>query len=119
MNSSQTPPDPRPADRPGCVTIRCRENGPLVVELPAVGVELRVTDHTGEAFALPTHKRAVALCRCGQTGSRPFCDGSHKPQGFAAADLAVNRIAAADLATGRPSPAGKPASGETPGETLR
>jgi len=30
----------------------------------------------------------VALCRCGQTRSRPFCDGSHKTCDFRAADLA-------------------------------
>jgi hypothetical protein len=37
-------------------------------------------------------------------------------KGFAAADLAAHRLAAADLATDRPSPAGK---GETLGETPR
>ena len=88
---SDQPPRPAPPGSP-VVTIRCRENGPLVVELPVVAgqaeVGLRVTDHTGQEFPLPGHKRAVALCRCGQTGTRPFCDGSHKDCGFAATDLA-------------------------------
>ena len=74
------------------VTIRCREHGPLVVELPGgpdgPTVALRVTDHLGQAFPVPAHKRAVALCRCGQTKSPPFCDGAHKTCGFSAANLA-------------------------------
>jgi len=71
------------ASRRMSVTIRCREHGPLVVELP-VGAALRVTDHLGREFPLPTHKQGVALCRCGQSGSKPFCDGSHKDYGFTA-----------------------------------
>ncbi|MEX0670429.1 MAG: CDGSH iron-sulfur domain-containing protein [Pirellulales bacterium] len=63
---------------PGCVTIRCREHGPLVVEMPTEGgLRLRVTDADGHELPLPDHKRAVALCRCGQTATKPFCDGSH------------------------------------------
>ena len=76
----------------GCVTIRCREDGPLVVELPAsgdaAGPGFRVIDHTGAEFALPQGKRAVALCRCGHSGNRPFCDGSHRGQGFESRELA-------------------------------
>lgn len=73
----------------GHVTIRCRLDGPLVVELPPEGgVALRVIDHAGGEFPLPTGKRAVALCRCGQTATKPWCDGSHKACGFSAADTA-------------------------------
>ena len=76
----------------GFVTLRCREDGPLVVELPvlvaAAGPGFRVVDHTGAEFALPEGKRAVALCRCGHSGTRPFCDGSHRAHGFEARELA-------------------------------
>lgn len=74
-----------PRTPPGVVTIRCRENGPLVVEMP-LGPDgqpqrLRVTDHHGQELPLPGQKRAVALCRCGHSGTRPWCDGSHKAHG--------------------------------------
>ena len=78
-----------PAD---AITIRCREHGPLVVEMPTggafQGLRLRVTDHEGREFSVPVGKQAVALCRCGQSGNRPFCDGSHKKCGFEAAERA-------------------------------
>ncbi len=84
-----TPAGPAPE---AVVVIRCREHGPLVVELPAAAegqtVSLRVTDHRGGDFPLPDRKRLVALCRCGQTRTRPFCDGSPRNCGCEAADLA-------------------------------
>lgn len=77
---------------PDAVTIRCREHGPLVVEMPSgdefQAIRLRVTDHEGREFPLPAVKKAVALCRCGQSATRPFCDGSHKACGFVAGEQA-------------------------------
>ncbi len=82
------------AAQPLVTTIRCREHGPLVIELPLDQQgrplsAIRVNDHLGQAFQLPSHKRAVALCRCGQSATRPFCDGSHRNCGFQAAETAV------------------------------
>lgn len=70
------------------VTIRLRENGPLVVNLDS-GVTVNVIDHLGQAFTLPTNKPTVALCRCGQSKNKPFCDGAHKMCGFLAGETAV------------------------------
>ena len=65
------------------VTIRLRDNGPLVVEGP-----MTVVDAEGNKFAIPADKPAVALCRCGHSQRKPFCDGGHKAAGFVAADRA-------------------------------
>lgn len=65
------------------VVIRCREHGPLVIQGP-----FKLVDHLGQEFVLPTDKPAVALCRCGGSGKKPFCDGSHRHNGFAACELA-------------------------------
>ena len=65
------------------ITIRMRENGPIV--LPA---KFQIVDHLGNEFVLPAGKENVALCRCGHSKSKPFCDGSHKGCGFLAAETA-------------------------------
>jgi CDGSH iron-sulfur domain-containing protein 3 len=61
------------------ITIRLRPHGPLVIEGP-----FRLVDSRGAEFEIPTNKPAVALCRCGQSAKKPFCDGSHKFCGFLA-----------------------------------
>ena len=65
------------------VKIRLRDNGPMVIE---GGVE--ITDADGNAFPTNPDKPVVALCRCGATKNRPFCDGAHNQCGFEAADRA-------------------------------
>ena len=65
------------------VTIRIRDNGPLLVE----GL-VTLLDAEGNAYSLDPTKPTLALCRCGVSGNRPFCDGSHNRCGFAAAERA-------------------------------
>jgi len=65
------------------VTIRCRLNGPLLVS-----GNVTIVDHEGNPFPLKSDKPAIALCRCGVSGSKPFCDGSHRECGFVGDQLA-------------------------------
>jgi len=66
------------------VTIKVRDNGPLLVEGP-----FTLVDADGNSFQIDASKPAIALCRCGESANRPFCDGSHKACGFAAAERAL------------------------------
>ena len=68
------------------LVIRCRENGPLVI----LGT-VKIVDHHGNEFPIPAGKEAVALCRCGQSRNKPFCDGSHRTCGFHAPETAPPR----------------------------
>jgi CDGSH-type Zn-finger protein len=65
------------------LVIRCRENGPLVIQ-----GAIRVVDHLGNEFAIAPGKDTLALCRCGHSKTKPFCDGSHRTCGFQGAELA-------------------------------
>jgi CDGSH-type Zn-finger protein len=66
------------------ITIRCRENGPYVIQ-----GAVTVIDHLGNAFTPPPGKDTIALCRCGQSNNKPFCDGTHRSCGFQAAQTAL------------------------------
>ncbi len=57
---------------PEDVTILVRLNGPYRVYGP-----FRLVDADGNEFELPPGEWVV-LCRCGNSASKPFCDGTHK-----------------------------------------
>ena len=52
-------------------------NGPYLIRGP-----FTLVDQDGEEIEVG--RRVVALCRCGRSQSRPFCDGTHKLVGFEA-----------------------------------
>lgn len=54
------------------VKITCRPNGPFLVEGP-----VNLIDSAGNSIPLDPNKKVFALCRCGHSASKPFCDGSH------------------------------------------
>lgn len=57
------------------VTVTACANGPLIVR-----GDIDLVDEQGRP--LDGRRRTVALCRCGASATRPFCDGSHKSIGF-------------------------------------
>ena len=65
------------------ITIRLRRNGPYVIESD----EVKVVDWNGVQY--PVSRRPIALCRCGASSTKPFCDGTHSRTGFQAAEGAV------------------------------
>ena len=65
------------------VNIKIRDNGPLVVE-----GEFRLVDANGQE--VPVKK--AALCRCGGSTTKPFCDGTHSKIGFQGAAAAVQEV---------------------------
>jgi len=64
------------------VTIKIKENGPYVIE-----GDFTLVDANGNE--VPLSKRA--LCRCGGSTTKPFCDGTHSKIGFQGAIAAVEK----------------------------
>lgn len=62
--------------------IRIRDDGPLLVD----GDDVVIEDADGGVFA--SSGRPFALCRCGASSNKPFCDGSHRQIAFQAANRA-------------------------------
>ena len=54
------------------------ENGPYLVN--------NLTNLANQKGAVTT-KENMALCRCGGSANKPFCDGTHKSNGFSSAKL--------------------------------
>jgi CDGSH-type Zn-finger protein len=52
-------------------------NGPYLIRGP-----FTLVDQDGAEIEV--RRRVVALCRCGRSQTRPFCDGTHKAIGFEA-----------------------------------
>ncbi len=62
--------------------INALDNGPYLVKGAVV-----VVDAEGNRF--PSDRQTIALCRCGASTTKPFCDGTHSKIGFRAAERAV------------------------------
>ncbi|HTS54522.1 MAG TPA: CDGSH iron-sulfur domain-containing protein [Burkholderiales bacterium] len=62
--------------RDGTVRVKPSKNGPLLIE-----GNLEVVTGTGRTIL---RTRNTALCRCGGSANKPYCDGTHARIGFAA-----------------------------------
>jgi CDGSH-type Zn-finger protein len=67
---------------PSLVEIKVRDNGPYKVTGP-----VRLVDVDGNAWEVE-EGRAIALCRCGHSRTKPFCDRSHREAGFESCERA-------------------------------
>ncbi|WP_020015549.1 CDGSH iron-sulfur domain-containing protein [Promicromonospora sukumoe] len=59
----------------GEATVVACPDGPLLVR-----GSFTIVDQSGDP--VPRHRATVALCRCGGTAIAPWCDGTHKVNGF-------------------------------------
>ena len=80
-HSSPVPDPPEDADpaseHVAGATITPYRDGPLIVR-----GDFRLTDQDGAE--IEPGRDTIALCRCGKSGIKPFCDGTHKRAGFSA-----------------------------------
>jgi len=65
--------------------IQCKENGPYLIKGP-----LEIVDPTGQVVTIGDGKTA-ALCRCGGSTNKPYCEGTHSRTGFQASEAAVQQ----------------------------
>ncbi|HUN28873.1 MAG TPA: CDGSH iron-sulfur domain-containing protein [Alphaproteobacteria bacterium] len=63
------------------VVIKVRENGPYLVS-----GRVRLIDADGNPYTVSEN---FVLCRCGGSALKPFCDGSHRENGFCATQRAT------------------------------
>jgi CDGSH-type Zn-finger protein len=84
---------PEPSDVPAPgegATITPYRDGPLIVR-----GDFRLVDQDGAE--IDPGRGTIALCRCGKSGIKPFCDGTHKRAGFSAPSAPSRPRPAANL----------------------
>jgi len=62
--------------------IKAAKNGPYLIPGPVTYTDAEGKEHTTEG-------KMVALCRCGHSANKPFCDGTHRTIGFEADEVVL------------------------------
>lgn len=61
------------------VNVQILKNGPIIIR-----GDVTLKNAEGHDIELPSLGGSLALCRCGGSKKKPFCDGEHKKIGFEA-----------------------------------
>lgn len=62
------------SDNTGRTVVEVTKNGPVLVK-----ADCEITHSDGRT---EVKEKMIALCRCGASSNKPFCDGSHRKVGF-------------------------------------
>jgi CDGSH-type Zn-finger protein len=73
------------------VEIEVRESGPYRIRGPITMVDADGNEYDLSSKLVRDHgvEPFIALCRCGGSNRKPFCDGTHKRNGFTACERAT------------------------------
>jgi CDGSH-type Zn-finger protein len=71
---NDNPPDDNPLN-PGSASIVVCPDGPILIR-----GDFDIVTPSGEP--VPRQRKTVALCRCGASAIKPYCDGTHKMINF-------------------------------------
>ncbi len=66
------------------IKIKASKNGPYLIEISKGTFEVE-RDSGTETI----DKKTIALCRCGGSQNKPFCDGTHRKIGFSGDEVTI------------------------------
>jgi CDGSH-type Zn-finger protein len=89
------------------ITITVRQNGPFFISADEAP-QVTILDHAGNRVE-PKPGKGIALCRCGASVNKPFCDGTHSRIGFKGAEEARQDFDSAQQTPAAPAAPAAPA----------
>jgi CDGSH-type Zn-finger protein len=84
------------------ITITVKENGPYKIVGDDVA-QTRIVDANGQLLvSAKGDGKSIALCRCGASLTKPFCDGTHNKIGFKGVEPAPRALDASSVSPSSP-----------------